>query len=85
MPLSLLEAMSYGSCCLISDIPGSTEVAEDKAVVFRKGDTEDLKKHLQVLCVDNLAVINMKKPARDFICEKYNWDTVVQKTLELYR
>lgn len=85
MPLSLLEAMSYGCCCLISDIPGSTEVAEDKAVVFRKGDTEDLKKHLQVLCVDNLAVINMKKPARDFICEKYNWDTVVQKTLELYR
>ena len=22
MPLSLLEAMSYGNCCLVSDIPG---------------------------------------------------------------
>ncbi len=23
MPLSLLEAMSYGNCCLVSDIPGA--------------------------------------------------------------
>lgn len=31
MPLSLLEAMSYGNCCLVSDIPECTEVVEDKA------------------------------------------------------
>lgn len=85
MPLSLLEAMSYGNCCLISDIPGSTEVAEDKAVVFRKGDIDDLTKQLQVLCVENRKVLNTKKPVRDFICEKYSWDDVVQKTLELYQ
>ena len=30
MPLSLLEAMSYGNCCLVSDIPECTEVVEDK-------------------------------------------------------
>ena len=29
MPLSLLEAMSYGNCCLVSDIP---ECAESKIV-----------------------------------------------------
>lgn len=28
MPLSLLEAMSYGNCCLVSDIPECTEVVE---------------------------------------------------------
>lgn len=26
MPLSLLEAMSYGNCCLVSDIKEITEV-----------------------------------------------------------
>ena len=31
MPLSLLEAMSYGNCCLVSDIPECTEVVEDKS------------------------------------------------------
>lgn len=33
MPLSLLEAMSYGNCCLVSDIPECTEVVEDNGEV----------------------------------------------------
>ncbi len=36
MPMSLLEAMSYGNCCLTSDIPECAEVVEDHAVTFRK-------------------------------------------------
>ncbi len=85
MPLSLLEAMSYGNCCLVSDIPECTEVVEDKAAVFRKGDPEDLKKCLQALCVENDFVLDMKKAAADHICRKYSWDDVVRKTLELYQ
>ena len=50
MPLSLLEAMSYGDCCLVSDIPECTEVVEDKAVTFQKSNTADLHKKLQQLC-----------------------------------
>ena len=34
MPLSLLEAMSYGNCCLVSDIPECAEVVEDKGNVI---------------------------------------------------
>ena len=34
MPLSLLEAMSYGSCCLVSDIPECAEVVEEKALLL---------------------------------------------------
>ena len=29
-------------------------------------------------------VMNMKNQAADFICAKYNWDEVVDKTLALY-
>ena len=36
MPLSLLEAMSYGNCCLVSNIPECEEVVEDKALLFEK-------------------------------------------------
>lgn len=32
MPLSLLEAMSYGNCCLVSDIDECASVVEDKAI-----------------------------------------------------
>lgn len=50
MPLSLLEAMSYGNCCLVSDIEECTEVVEDRAVLFQKSNVEDLKEKLQWLC-----------------------------------
>lgn len=85
MPLSLLEAMSYGNCCLTSDIPECTEVVEDKAFIFKKSDVDDLKNCLQDACDHPEKVWELKKQAADFICEKYNWDDVVEETMKLYR
>lgn len=85
MPLSLLEAMSYGNCCLTSDIAECTEVVEDKALIFRKSDIEDLKEKLQFACDHPEEVQKLKDGAADFICRKYNWDDVVKQTLKLYR
>ena len=50
MPLSLLEAMSYGNCCLVSDIPECAEVVEDKALIFKKSDVNELREKLQDAC-----------------------------------
>ena len=85
MPLSLLEAMSYGNCCLVSDIAECAEVVEDKALIFEKSNVRDLKEKLQKSCDETSMVEKMKKQAADFICNKYNWDEVVERTLELYR
>lgn len=85
MPLSLLEAMSYGNCCLVSDIPECAEVVEDKALIFRKSDIGDLREKLQYACDHPEDVMKMRKQAADFICSKYNWDDVVEQTLKLYR
>lgn len=85
MPLSLLEAMSYGNCCLVSDIPECVEVVEDKAILFRKSDIGDLQLKLQDVCNHPEKVAALKSKAANFICEKYNWDEVVQETLDLYR
>ena len=85
MPLSLLEAMSYGNCCLVSDIPECTEVVEDKALIFKKSDVGDLRKKLQDASDCPEKVMALKKQAADFICEKYNWDDVVEETMKLYR
>lgn len=84
MPLSLLEAMSYGNCCLVSDIPECAEVVEDKALIFKKSDVEDLREKLQDACDHPEMVMKMKNQAADFICEKYNWDEVVRETMKLY-
>ena len=85
MPLSLLEAMSYGNCCLVSSIPECTEVVEDKAAVFAKGDIQSLQEQLAHLCQNPETVSFYKSTAADYICGKYNWDDVTHKTLALYR
>lgn len=84
MPLSLLEGMSYGNCCLCSDIPECAEVVEDKAITFKKSNVKDLREKLQMLCDDEKMVASYKAVAKDFVLKKYGWDDVVDKTLELY-
>ena len=84
MPLSLLEGMSYGNCCLTSDIPECAEVVEDKAVLFRKGSVEELRDKLQMLCDHPEVVDEYKREAGEFILGKYGWDDVVERTLGVY-
>lgn len=85
MPMSLLEAMSYGNCCLTSDIPECAEVVGDHAVTFRKGDTDDLADKLGDLIAHPDRVAGFKAGAADYITGKYSWDKVVDQTLALYR
>ena len=85
MPLSLLEAMSYGICCLTSDIKECTEVTGEKGISFRKGDVADLATKLQYLCDDADVTQKYKSEAADYICKKYSWDAVVEETLTLYQ
>lgn len=85
MPMSLLEAMSYGNCCLTSDIPECAEVLEDHGVTFRKGDVDDLTDKLNALLNDSTRVKSLKAKAADYITAKYSWDRVVDRTLALYR
>ncbi len=84
MPLSLLEAMSYGNCCLVSDIDECASVVEDEALIFKKSDINDLKAKLQMVCDNRENVAKIKTEAADFICRKYNWDDVIGRTLKLY-
>lgn len=85
MAVSLLEAMSYGNCCLVSDIKENTEVVETHAVTFRKGDVSDLREKLKELLSDAEQVAKIKSGSADFICGKYHWDSVVEETMSLYR
>lgn len=84
MPLSLLEAMSYGNCCLTSDIPECAEVVEGHAATFQHGSVESLQKKLQELLANDDLVQRYKANATDYIVNKYNWDSVTDQTLNLY-
>lgn len=85
MPLSLLEAMSYGNCCVVSNIAECIEVVGDKAVSFSHGNAGELRMVLQKLLDEPEQVQKYKAGAAEYIFSKYNWDYVVEQTLELYR
>ena len=85
MPLSLLEAMSYGNCCVTSDIEECSTVMEDCGVTFKKGNIQYLSQVLQRLNDDVKLIQKIKSESTQFILKKYNWDDIVDKTLELYR
>lgn len=85
MPLSLLEAMSYGNCCVVSDIPECIEVVEDKSVSFNKGNMADLRLKLKFLIENSELVLQYKKSSSEYITNKYNWDDIVVQTFLLYQ
>lgn len=84
MANALLEAMSYGNCCLVSDIPENTEVVGQYAAWFKKGNVEELQLKIQYL-LDHPEIVNdYKIKAAPYILERYNWDRVVDQMLEVY-
>lgn len=88
MPLSLLEAMSYGNLCLTSDIPENTDVTQEYGVSFATGSVDALSEKIVELCT-NMAVLRKEEKykserIRQYILERYNWDAVVTQTLACY-
>ena len=84
MAIGLLEAMSYGNCCLVSDIKENVEVVEDYASHFKHSDSDDLKRQLEYLLDNPQKVQQYKEKAVDYICDRYSWDKIVDETLKLY-
>lgn len=83
MPISLLEAMSYGKNCLISDIEENVQVGGNYATTFKKSNVEDLTEKLNQMlegkCLKNAEEISK------YVLNKYNWDDVVKRTEDLYK
>jgi glycosyltransferase involved in cell wall biosynthesis len=84
LSLVLLEALSYGRCVLVSDIPENVEVTLDAAPRFRSKDVDDLTRQLRALLADPGLVHRYEEQARGHIAAHYSWDRVVDATVEVY-
>lgn len=85
MPMSLLEAMAYGCCCVTSDIPECADVLADAGVTFLRGDAASLRASLESLLADRARVAAMGDAANKRVLSTYNWGSVVARTLDLYK
>lgn len=83
MPISLLEAMSYGCVCLTSDIDENVQLTGNYGYSFKRGNTDDLKKMLEKLIKKRNSAD--KGAMRNYLQKNYDWSVITDRTLELYK
>ena len=76
--------MSYGNCCLSSDIPENREVMEGYGYTFKNRGVEDLRERLSYLLAHPEEVKGMKATAREHVLNTYSWDHVTDRMEQLY-
>jgi len=85
LSIALLEAMSYGKCVLISDIPENLEVVKNFGLTFKNKNVKDLAMKLEFL-LDNPKLREEKGyQAKSYVIKEYNWDEIALKTIEIYK
>jgi glycosyltransferase involved in cell wall biosynthesis len=84
LSIALLEALSFGKCVLVSDIPENLEVAESCAVTFKSRDVDDLESKLRHLLADDELVGSFEVRCREHIRENYSWEVVVEAVERVY-
>jgi len=85
LSIALLEALSFGKCVLVSDIPENMEVVEDCAVSFQSQNVGDLRDKMQHLLTSPALVDSFEDRCRRLIEENYSWDVVVDALEQVYR
>ena len=84
LPIALLEAMSYGNCCVASDIPENLEAIEEYGYTFRNRDSGDLRRLLTDLIEHPEKVERKREAAKSHVLKNYSWDKIADQMEALY-
>ena len=84
LPIALLEAMSYGNCCLASDIPENIEAMQTFGYTFRNRSVRDLNQKLKALITQPERIEREKKHVKEYVRKNYSWNTITNQIEELY-
>ena len=85
LPTALLEAMSYGNCCLVSDIEENLEALNDYGYSFKNMDVNDLTEKMDLLLKKPELVESVKEKAKEHVLNNYSWDSIADKFERLYK
>jgi glycosyltransferase involved in cell wall biosynthesis len=87
LPITLLEAMSYGRCCLASDIPAHREVIEHgiSGLLFNSLDKTDyVAKFNHLLSLPEERRIEIGRTAERYVKENFDWARTVDRLEAVY-
>ncbi|UCH21521.1 MAG: glycosyltransferase family 4 protein [Deltaproteobacteria bacterium] len=88
LPITVLEAVAYGSCCVASDIPAHSEIIEDGVTgyLFPRNDRSAFVRLIYQLIAkhkDRLASIGSQAKIRSL--QKLNWENTSTSFEQLFR
>lgn len=85
LPISLLEALSFGLCVVTSDIPENLEVVRNCGYSFKSRDVSELKTLLANLLDNPELVRQAGLRSLETVRFNYNWDIIADQTEKVYR
>lgn len=85
LSLTLLEAMGYELAPLVSDIPENMEAIGKAGFNFKSKNVVDLRDKLAYALNKPSEVKLVARMARERVDKEYSWDSIVNKTLQVYR
>lgn len=86
MPVSILEAMSYGKPILATPVGGIPEIVKqhENGILFQPGDKEEIYKTLKTLVTDSKLRGNMGRESKRK-AESYLPQNVTSSLMEVYK
>ena len=86
-PLKPFEALAMGKAVVASDVAALAEIIEPGAngLLHRKGDTEDLVRHLEVLLEDPSLRAKLARQGREWVRENRQWSDMAEIVSSIYR
>jgi len=84
LSIALLEAMSYGNCCLVSDIPENREAIGEAGFTFKNKNIADLRDNLSALLDSPEMRESVSAKARERVQAEYNWDKIAADFEDMY-
>jgi len=84
LSIALLEAMSYGRCCLVSDIPENLEAVGPAGVSFRNGNVDDLSLALAGLLDDASTTLHLGHSLVERVRLEYDWNQIARDCERMY-
>ena len=82
-PISLLEAMSHGLPVIVSDIDAHREMEIEERCFCKPGDVGLWSEKINE-CLHNHKFLSSGIHNRKMVAEKYNWDSIADKTSAIY-
>lgn len=89
MALVLLEAMSFGTGCLCSDIPENLEVIQTPdgnfvGAYFSTDSPESLARNLEKLLTNSQLLMQLGAAGRDYVAATFDWDVIARQYQDTY-